>query len=567
MQTQHFETEVLIIGAGPVGLALALELATHGRRCVLVERNDRVGVAPRAKTVNVRSRELFRRWGIADRLAAESPFGVDYPSDVVFATRLAGVELARFPNAFYCRPGQDERFSEHAQWLPQYKVEKVLRDRLMALPEATLHFGAELLHMHERDGGMRASLRRSGSNTHNDSHSHSEVFTIDARFVVGADGARSTVRRLLGIEMAGVSPLSQHYNIVFRAPGLHQRHALGQAVMYWLINNEAPATVSPMDDADRWAFGCTKLPDTDADAAALIRKALGMDIALEILSHDEWVAHRLIAKRYRVGPVFLAGDAAHLHPPYGGYGMNMGIGDAVDLGWKLAQTLCGSAGPRLLDSYEIERRQVHERTVSEAVANHASISSKLSLPGIEDEGALGDAVRQTVGHNIWAGKRREFDSLGIVLGSRYRRSPVLPPEAEGGNLDDDALHYRPLARAGCLAPHAWLRPGTAVGASLYDRFSVRGFTLLLLDDSAEGEARKLTAAAQRRGVALEVFAVASASVRARYGCKLAIVRPDQYLAWCGDDGAKADETILLLSGWANATSSLAPSADGAALAA
>ena len=138
------ETDVLIVGAGPVGLALALELASQGRRCVVVEKNDRVGYAPRAKTTNVRTRELMRRWGIAGRLARQSPFGVDYPSNVVFATRMNGWELARFGNAFHCSPLRDERFSEHAQWIPQYKVGQVLRDRVAKLQGASMLFSTTL---------------------------------------------------------------------------------------------------------------------------------------------------------------------------------------------------------------------------------------------------------------------------------------------------------------------------------------------------------------------------------------------------------------------------------------
>ncbi len=153
------DTDVLVVGGGPVGLALALELGLQGRRCLLVERHDRVGSAPRAKTTNVRSRELMRRWGIADRLAAASPFGVDYPSDVVFATRLAGRELARFRNAFYCAPVRDDRFAEHAQWIPQYKVEEVLRARAAECPGVRMDFATELLDWTDGPAGVEARLR------------------------------------------------------------------------------------------------------------------------------------------------------------------------------------------------------------------------------------------------------------------------------------------------------------------------------------------------------------------------------------------------------------------------
>ena len=221
-----------------MGLSLALELGLQGRRCLLVERHDRVGFAPRAKTTNVRSRELMRRWDIAQRLAAASPFGVDYPSNIVFATRLAGRELARFANAFYCAPVRDERFAEHAQWIPQYKVEDVLRARAAEFPGVALRFATELVDWTETPGGIDARLADLATG---------ERIDVRAAYLVGADGARSTVREKLGIRMEGRSPLSHHHNIVFRSPGLAQRHALGPAVMYWLVNADVPAVVAPLD--------------------------------------------------------------------------------------------------------------------------------------------------------------------------------------------------------------------------------------------------------------------------------------------------------------------------------
>ncbi len=356
------ETEVLIVGAGPAGLSLAIELGMQGRRCLVVESHDRVGVAPRAKTTNVRTRELMRRWGIADRLAAESPFGIDSPSYVVFATRMAGRELARFENAMYCSPARDDRFAEHGQWIPQYTVEKVLRARAMEFEGVEIQFSTTLEDFHQTADAVEAVLKNEGDGR----------LKVRARYLVGADGARSTVRDKLGIKMVGTSPLGHFHNTIFRAPGLANKHPLGPAIMYWLVNPEVPSVIAPLDRGDIWSFGCPLLGKDDADPERLIRAALAIDdIDIEILGRDQWTAHQLIATRYREGRVFLAGDACHLHPPFGGHGMNMGIGDAADLGWKLAATLAGWGGPKLLDSYEIERRQVHRRVVDESVENNA----------------------------------------------------------------------------------------------------------------------------------------------------------------------------------------------------
>ncbi len=533
------DTDVLIIGAGPAGLSLAVELGSQGHRCMVVERHEHIGFAPRAKTSNVRTRELFRRWGIADRLAAESPFGVDYPPDVVFATRMNGYELHRFPNAFNGNPARDERYSEHAQWIPQYKVEAVLKTRVGELACVKIRFETELEDFTDHADHVMAVLRdlKNGESTR-----------VKAAFIVGADGARSTVREKLGIKMSGTSPLSHNHNIIFRAPGLAARHGLGRALMYWLVNEEVPCVVAPLDKGDLWTFACPILGDATQDPALLIRKALGFDIAIEILNRDEWTAHQLIAERYGSGRAFLIGDACHLHPPFGGYGMNMGIGDALDLGWKLSAVLAGWGGDALLPSYEIERRQVHQRVIEESVANHAVSTTKLVVAGIEDAGDAGNAIRTDVGATIAATKRREFYSLGVVLGSRYRQSPVLADQANLAVDMADAIDYTPLARPGCLAPHLWLDESCAKGASLYDHFSSSGFTLLATTQSAAEATDPLVQAAAVLGMPLKLLAQPVKKLNALYGCNFALIRPDHYIAWCGDTIDDALGVLGLVTG-------------------
>ena len=332
--------------------------------------------------------------------------------------------------------------------------------------------------------------------------------------------------------MEGISPLLHHVSHVFRSQELEKRHRLGPALMYWLVNAEIPSVLSPLDGDGRWTFGCAA-GLAQGDPVELIRQALGFDADIDILTRDEWTAHQLIATKYRVGPVFLAGDACHLHPPFGGFGMNMGIGDALDLGWKLAATLSGWGGAGLLDSYEIERRQVHQRVIAEAVANHAILSGQLAVEHIEDAGPKADNVRSDVGARIIASKRREFDSLGMVLGSRYRDSNVMTPGASEQG-DDDATDYRPSASAGCLAPHAWLQEGTARGASLYDHFSNSGLTLLVTRQALAPVAAAVAAAAAAQTIPLKILAPEGERLGELYGCDFALIRPDHYIAWSGN---------------------------------
>lgn len=514
---------VLIVGAGPAGLSLAIELGHRGIPCLLVERNDRVGHAPRAKTTNVRTREHLRRWGIADRLRAASPLGMDYPSNVVFCTRLAGIELARHENAMYCAPGRNPLYSEHAQWIPQYTVESVLKQHAESLPGVQIRFRTELLGFEQDSRRVRARLR---------SLDGGGDFELEADYLVGADGARSLVRDLIGTRMQGQYGLSRNYNIVFRAPGLAQAHRLGPAIMYWQVNRDAPSLIGPMDRGDTWFFMPTHVQPgqraSDIDARALIGRATGIDLPYQVLSSDEWVASKLLGDRYRQGRAFLVGDACHLHPPFGGYGMNMGVADSVDLGWKLAATLQGWAGPELLASYEAERRPVHRWVLDEAERNHATLGNQLVAEHLEDPGEAGQRTRRDIGQRIQAAKMREFATLGVVLGYRYDDSPVIAADGSPAP-ENDFINYVPSSRPGSLAPHAWLHDGS----SLYDHFGT-GFTLLASTRAPAQEIESAQADASACGLPLTVIQPREGGIAGLYPARLTLIRPDQHVAWRAD---------------------------------
>ena len=529
---RNLHPDVLIIGAGPVGLALAIELGHRSISCLVVERNERVGYAPRAKTTNARTRELFRRWGIANDLRRASPLGMNYPSNVIFCTRLSGYELMRFENAFYCAPGRNPLYSEHSQWVPQYTVEEVMRAHAMTLPSVQIIFNTELLESIQDHEQVVSGIKDRKSN---------ETYQVHSKYVVGADGSRSRVREQIGAEMVGEQGLSKNYNIVFKAPGLDKAHQLGPAIMYWHVNKDAPGLIGPMDK-DRWFFMPTGVANDkkfDLNSSVdLIKKSTGIDLPYEVLSSDEWIASRLIATKYQDRRIFLAGDACHLHPPFGGYGMNMGIADGFDLGWKIAANLQGWGGPTLLDSYEIERRQVHDLVMNEAVANHTVLGNQLFQDGLEDPGAEGDLLRQTTGKRIELSKIREFYTLGIILGYRYEHSPVI--EYDGlPYAPSDYINYVPSSRAGCLAPHAWLNDGT----SLYDHFGA-GLTLLVSDVDTNDQAQELLASATNEGIPLKILRPSESGIGNLYPHRFTIIRPDQHVAWRGDDLPKNHVAFL-----------------------
>lgn len=520
---EAIQTRVLIIGAGPTGLALAIELGHRGIPCLVVERNSRVGHAPRAKTTNVRTREHFRRWGIADTLRAASPLGVYYPSNILFVTRLAGYELARFENALYCAPGKNPMYSEHAQWIPQYTVEEIMRAHAQSLLHVELRFNCELVEFEQDQGQVQAQLRDVASGS---------VDTVRSDYLVGADGARSSVREAIGARMEGTHGLSRNYNVVFRAPGLAQAHKHDPAIMYWQVNGDMPSILGPMDRGDKWFFMPTGVPAgfkfEPAQAPDLIRKATGIDLPYEVLSSDEWVASRLLATRYRNGRVFLAGDACHLHPPFGGYGMNLGVADGVDLGWKIAAVLQGWAGPKLLESYEQERRTAHNYVLDEAVANHSTLGNQLWRAGMEDATDEGARLRREIGTCIEAAKMREFNTLGVMLGYRYDDSAVIIGDGTEAPTHD-FLNYLPSARPGCLAPHAWLHDGT----SLYDHFGP-GFTLLVTDGADSVEIEHAREAARAARVPLQIVKPREKVLVDLYRARYALIRPDQHVAWRGN---------------------------------
>jgi 2-polyprenyl-6-methoxyphenol hydroxylase-like FAD-dependent oxidoreductase len=538
IEEKSLQTKVLIVGAGPTGLALAIELGSRSIPCMVIEQNDRAGYAPRAKTTNVRTREHLRRWGIAERLAAASPFGLEYPSHVVFVTRLGGYQLAKFEHVLNCSPEKNSQFSEHAQWIPQYLLEEVLKDHAQTLPGVEIRFSTGFESFSQGEKGVEAKIRNRVTGA---------IQTVDCEYLVGADGARSAVRELIGAKMSGIYGLSRNYNIVFRAPGLAEAHGHGPGIMYWQVNADTPSLIGPMDAGDKWFFMPTNVPKdfklTDSEASDLIRRATGIDLPYEVLSTDEWVASRLIADKYRDRRVFLAGDACHLHPPMGGYGMNMGIADGVDLGWKIAATVQGWGGETLLDSYEAERRPVHNFVMDEAVANHSVLGTQLFQSGLEDATPEGERAREEAGRHIQQTKAREFLNLRVVLGYHYGESSIIV--SDGSTMvQQGGQKYVASARPGCLAPHVWLEDGS----SLYDGFG-KGFTLLVSGASDQRDIARATEDAAEAGIPLVVLAPEHPDLADMYAARYALIRPDQHVAWRGhswpDDGM---QLLLQVSG-------------------
>ena len=527
----QIDTRVIVVGAGPVGLSVAIELGLRGIPVVLIEQRIRTGAQPRAKTTNVRTMQHLRRWGVADALRDSAPLPYDYPTDVVFATTLFGRTISVIENAFEGAKRRDPRFPEPAQWVPQYTLEKVLHQRVGELAAVRIISGMIFEGAKQTCAGVTATARDAETG---------EFLTLRAQYLVGADGARSRVREVIGAAMVGEHAYAYNYNVIVRVPELESNPPARRAIMYWLLNRHSPGVIAPLDRDGVWAFGMMLPPGVkdidEADVVRLVQAAIGRPLHIEILTADLWAAHRLIADKYRDRCIFLAGDACHLHPPFGGYGMNLGVGDAVDLGWKLAAVLEGWAEEDLLGSYEAERRPVHLRTIAEAVENYKTLSNHLLKDDLDDDTAAGDAARYALGDEIVAAKSREFKTLGVVLGSHYANSPIIADE-DTALPDEHTSDFQPSARPGCLAPHAWL----ADGSSLYDHFG-QGFSLLLLSEQAASAAGEIASVMEEMAVPLKLIDLRHADLARLYEAPLALIRPDQYVAW---RGAKVDARALV----------------------
>jgi len=495
---------VVIAGAGPVGLALALELSRRGVPSLLVDPGDERRGAPRAKLTNVRSMEHMRRWGLADRVRAAAPLPRSYSNDILFVTRLTGHLLTRFTDVFASTPVRREEFPEPAQQVPQYVVEEVLSTAVSHSPLVSRLKGVVTGFV---EGDASVTVQMEGE----------FAGSVESEYLIGCDGGRSAVRRALGAEMIGDYALTQNLGIVFRARELANMHPHGPALHYWLVNEDAPGFMGPIDLDGQWWLIRTGIPsDHDPlglDAAQLVRDAVGAPIDPEILVLDPWQAHRLTAVPVASSRVILAGDAAHLHPPFGAHGMNMGIGDAVDLGWKLAATLEGWAGDALLASYVLERQPLHQRVVDEAALNNTLLANSFVSAGLEHD----PAARARAGEAIQEGKKREFSSLGLVLGYSFDYSPLVFPDGSEP-VESSVTEYTPSSRPGSLLPHRWLPDGR----SLYDELGP-WFTLLRPRGAETEAAEMFAASAEELGIPLKVLEEERDD--------LVLIRPDRIVCW------------------------------------
>ncbi|HTS41453.1 MAG TPA: FAD-dependent oxidoreductase [Xanthobacteraceae bacterium] len=546
-------TDVIIIGAGPCGLVLAIELGRRGISAIVLEEKTAPLRFPAANATQARTMEHYRRLGFADKVRAQG-LPPDYPTDIAYFTRYTKHELARFslPSARAAREivktlSGSWSAAELPHRVSQMFVEDVLRAEAEALPSISLRPGWRMAGLREIDSGVEVDAERSDDGART---------TLRATYVLGADGGGSPTRKSLGYGFIGESGAvrdfmgGRMFAIHFHSAALYDLLPHARAWMYWTVNRDRRGFMAAINGRDQFTFHTQLRSDqrpeqiTDAQAKAMFQQALASRLDIEIMARSSWTAgYTLVAEKFSRGRVFIGGDAAHLFTPTGGLGYNTAVEDAVNLGWKLAAIIKGWGGPALLGSYETERQAIAKRNTKYARGFADSLGLFVPSAELEDDTPAGEAARKATGDHFNHHARFEFNIPGITFGGRYDQSPIIMPDGTAPP-PDAANSYVPTACPGGRAPHLWL----ADGRSLYDTLGFE-FTLLRLGKNPPPAAPFVTSAASL-GLPLTVVEVAPDEARDLYQGDLALIRPDQIVAWRGNSSGDAARVLRRLSGHA-----------------
>lgn len=530
-------TEVLVVGAGPVGLTLAIDLGRRGVRCILIEKKSAPEFLPKMERCNARTMEIFRRMGIVDRIRAAG-LHRDVPMDVYIALAMNEPPLLHLPypsvaeaqaQIAACHDGSMPR--EPYQLISQYTLEPLLKSVAERLLSVTVRYGHEFVRLCQDAGGATADVRDLDGRT----------IDIRAQYIVGCDGGASPVRKQLGIQLRGEANLLRLHQALYHAPDLFDRIPIGRGPgkgrHYHIADSQATFLIM-QDSTKHWTLHA--VVEKPEDMAAQFERAIGVPVPYEMLYVGEWKQNLLLADRYGAGRVFLAGDAVHLVIPTGGLGMNSGVGDAIDLSWKLQATLRGWGGPNLLASYEIERRQIGDRNVG--ASRYASLGRRKwrsqYRPNIRDATPEGQATRDNLARVANVEQRKTNEMIGAELGYRYVGSPIIWEEP--GAPEHLFREYVPTTWPGARLPHVWLEEGRSVHDVIGD-----GYTLLRLGGS-KADTTALERAMRALDAPFEIQTIDAAAPRDVYGYDLILLRPDLHVAWRGNTAPSAPAELAAL---------------------
>ncbi len=535
------ECEVLIVGAGPTGLTLAIDLGKHGVRCTLIEQKERPAFLPKMERINARSMEIYRRLGLSQKIRAAG-LRPDCPMDVYVMLALNEPPLLHltYPSVEQAqkavRATNDGTMPlEPYQLISQYTLEPLLKSIAETIPAIDVRFGCEFVSLKQDGEGVTAQVKTLGGGTEE----------IRAKYLVGCDGGASAVRKELGIELSGEGNLLGLRQALYKCNELFDRLPLasgsgngagrspGKGRHYHVADDKATFLIM-QDSTKHWTLH--SVVDTDDEMKAQFERTVGVPVKYEMLSCAPWRQNLLLADRYGEGRVFIAGDAAHLVIPTGGLGMNSGVGDATDLAWKLAAVLKGWGGPGLLKSYEVERRQIGDRNVG--ASRYATIGRRkwrgMWRPDIRENSPAGAETRKKLAAMADIEQRKSNEMIGAELGYRYVDSPIIC------NIPGGPEHlfreYHPTTWPGARLPHVWLADGTPVQDKIPD-----GYAILKLAGT-KADASGLQRAIAAHAAPVQVLDVPDQTAREVYGFDLVLLRPDMHVVWRGnaapEDAAK-----------------------------
>ncbi|MGV6875793.1 FAD-dependent monooxygenase [Pseudochelatococcus sp. B33] len=530
--------DVLIVGAGPVGLTLAIDLGQRGVRCLLIEQKSEPQFLPKMERCNARSMEIFRRMGLSRKIRAAG-LDADVPMDVYVVLGMDRPPLLHLPYPSVNQALEEIRHVndgtqplEAYQLISQYTLEPLLKSVAEELPSVTVRYGCEFLSLEQDADGVTAIVV----------DGRGAKSEIRCRYLVGCDGGASPVRKQLGIRLRGEGDILRLRQALYHSPDLYDRIPIGDGPgrgRHYHVADDQASFLIMQDSTRHWTLHA--VVEKDEDMKAQFERVVGTPVDYEMLYVGQWKQNLLLADNYGAGRVFLAGDAVHLVIPTGGLGMNTGVGDAIDLGWKLAATLEGWGGPNLLRSYEIERRQIGDRNVG--ASRYASLGRRKwraqYRPDIADDTPAGRETRDNLARIANIEQRKTNEMIGAELGYRYVGSPIISEEP--GGPEHLFRDYVPTTWPGARLPHVWLGDGNPVQDHIGP-----GYTLLRLGRT-QAETGGLGHAFRALGAPFNVLDIESDVARDVYGYDLLLLRPDMHIVWRGNAASEEPAALAALA--------------------
>ena len=532
---KRIDTPVLIVGAGPVGLALAGDLGWRGIPSIVIEKTNGTIFQARQDLVGIRTMEFCRRWGIVKDVE-RSPYPRDYPQDNIYiaGNLVNGWEIGRYKAPSMDQEKPPEQSPQKRERCPQNMFDPILKKFALTSKNSKILYNHQFCFLEHLSNGIRINVE--------DTNQKRKI-KIFSRYLVGCDGFGSQVREMLNIKMLGKPALTYTTNIIFRFNGFEKLHTKPPGYRFiFLKPGGVWATIVAINGRDQWRMSIVNSREQPGDLSReeihkAIAEVVGVPFGYEILSILPWTRRELVADKYNVGNVFIAGDAAHVMSPTGGFGMNTGIGDIVDLSWKISATLKAWGGSSLMDSYVVERQPVAFRNVKEASGNLNRMLSKKDHPAFFDKTVEGAKARKSIGQKIYKQMQREWETLGIHLGYRYENSPICVSDGTP-DIPDNHAQYIQTSRPGSRAPHVWLKDGR----STLDLFG-SSFVLLCLGENVP-KPDPFYKAAKSCNLPLKILHLKEKKVCLAYQSRLVLVRPDGHVAWRGDNLPKNSKKVI-----------------------